>query len=96
MDVDKDSINWAQIEKMKHCIGFSRDRVKRGKYEAYRNRYITPDIDDSWEWLVIQGIADRDRTYPEGSETSHQLYFLTKKGLDLLEHLLEIKITEMD
>lgn len=28
-----------QIQIMKHAIGFDRNRIKKGRYEAYRNRY---------------------------------------------------------
>lgn len=29
-----------QIEKMEHAIGFSREKIKRNRYEAYRNRFV--------------------------------------------------------
>lgn len=41
-----------QIEKMKHAIGFSREKIKRNRYGAYRNRFVVSNSDKDWEELV--------------------------------------------
>jgi len=84
-----------QINNMKHCIGFNGDKVKRRKYVAYRNYYTTSDNSPSWDELVDLELAVK-RPLKNGIGGNPQCYFVTKKGIELLERLLECKITEME
>jgi hypothetical protein len=87
------NITLKQIENMKHCIGFRKDRIMRKKYVAFRNYYTTSDDNKSWDELAILGLAEK-RSFPNGVGNNPQCYFVTKKGLELLERLLECKIVE--
>lgn len=84
----KISVN--QIGMMKHAIGYSADRVKRGKYRAYRNYYTAPNPVPGWEELVAAGIAakrhDEKRLY--------YMYRLTEAGIAMLADIIGIRIVE--
>lgn len=80
-----------QINNMKHCIGYDRKHVKRGKYEAYRNYFNVGDSkDDSWDELVTEGYA---RQYERFDQI---IYCVSEKGMKLLESILDIQISKMD
>lgn len=83
------SITIEQLDNMKHALGYKRDKVKRGKYEAYRNYYATPTIDESWQQLVDKGYAIC------GKVNKYVLYSVSAKGKELLECLLDIKIVDI-
>ncbi|AFL99499.1 hypothetical protein Desde_1067 [Desulfitobacterium dehalogenans ATCC 51507] len=89
------NVTATQIDDMKHCIGFAIQRVKRGKYKAYRNRYIASDDNRGWDDLVSKGLA-RKQSFKNGSGENPQLYYLSEEGFRFLGGLLEVKITEMD
>jgi hypothetical protein len=88
-------ITVAQIANMKHCIGFRGDRVKRGKYVAYRNYFTTADDNESWDDLVSRGMANK-RPHHYGVGKNPQVYSLSEKGIEFLAKLLGVKIVEMD
>jgi len=90
--MSEDKVTLKQINNMKHCIGFRGDRVKRKKYIAFRNHYTTSDDNQSWDELVSLELAAK-RSFPNGGGNS-QAYFVSKKGMELLERLLECKIVE--
>jgi len=90
-----DSITLKQIENMKHCIGFRGDRVKRRKYVAFRNYYTTGENDEGWRELVRLGYAT-GRKYFNGIGDNPHCYGVTNKGFELLERIMECKITELD
>lgn len=52
-------LSLCQIEKMKHAIGFSREKIKRNRYNAYRNRFVASNSDKDWEELVSIGYAEK-------------------------------------
>ncbi|MNJ77717.1 hypothetical protein D3C77_752840 [compost metagenome] len=80
-----------QINGMKHCIGYEISRVKKGKYEAYRNYYNNGEQkDDGWEELVSKGYAKQYVRFDQ------IIYCVTDEGKKLLESILDIKITERD
>ncbi|HHY27202.1 MAG TPA: hypothetical protein GX523_10765 [Desulfitobacterium dehalogenans] len=89
------TITAEQTDDMKHCIGFDAQRVKRGKYKAYRNRYITSDDNRGWDDLVSKGLAKK-QSFENGIGENPQLYFLSKEGFRFLGGILGVKITEMD
>jgi len=88
-----DNVTLAQIENMKHCIGFSGDKVKRKKYVAYRNYYTTSGNHAGWDELFRLELALK-RPFKNGVGEDPRCYFVSRKGMDLLERILECKITE--
>jgi len=88
-------LNTTQISKMKHCIGFDGKKVKRRKYEAYRNYFTTPNNNPAWDEIVSAGLANK-RPFPHGVGDNPQYYSLNENGFKFLSDLLECKITEMD
>lgn len=56
------------------------------------NYYTTNDNDPSWDELVTLELAAK-RAFPNGGGNS-QAYFVSRKGMDLLERLMECKIVE--
>lgn len=82
-------VSLEQINLMKHCIGYEKRHVKRGKYESYRNYFNNGDEKDSdWEHLVQLGFAKQYTRFDQ------IIYSLTEKGGSFLESVLEVKITE--
>ena len=93
--MSSDDVTLKQISNMKHCIGFKGSSVKRRKYVAYRNYYTTPDNDKGWDELVSLELAIK-WPFGNGCGKNPQCYCVSKKGIELLERLLECKITETD
>lgn len=81
------TITIEQLDNMKHAIGYKRDKVKHGKYEAYRNYFTASTTDESWQQLVEKGYA----LCTKGEKA--MIYNLSEKGFELLEVLLDIKIS---
>lgn len=87
-------LSLVQIELMKHAIGFDSTKIKRGKYEAYRNRYLSNELlNDDWEYLVKKGLAEKRNTFPHNNST---LFFVSDLGLKYLGELFDCTITEID
>lgn len=79
-----------QIEKMEHAIGFSREKIKRNRYEAYRNRFVASNSDKDWEELVSIGYAEK-REF----EIEKQIgYYVSKLGMEFLGVLFGCIIIE--
>ena len=80
------------LEKMEHAIGFNFDKVKKNKYNAYRNHYAAPKCDDNdWLHLVDIGFAKR------GDVTDNCImYHVTREGMDFIERVTGTTITEDD
>ena len=77
---------------MTHAIGFAVNRVRKGHYEAYRNYYDAGGTDEKWEYLVSVGYAGR-----AFSRISNSIYyFVTRIGLDYLERILGVRISESE
>ena len=86
------SLTENQLQKMTHAIGFSARRVKKGQYEAYRNYYDAGGADKDWEHLVSVGYAIRRH-----SQITDDIYYsVTRKGLDCLERIMGVRISESD
>ena len=88
--MDDVKLSLRQIEKMKHAIGFERGKVKRNRYEFYRNRYIVNHPDDDWEELVFIGYANRRLLDIE----KQIVYYVSELGMKYLGVLLGCIITE--
>ena len=85
------NISLAQLEDMKHAIGYSAKRVKRGKYNAYRNYYHNGYCDNKyWNDLIKNGYATLNK-HTRNVDGSH-IYHVTDLGISLLEKLLDIKV----
>jgi len=91
--VAKTVLSTTQVDDMKHCVGFDGKKVKRRKYEAYRNYYTTSNDHSSWDGIVRAGLADK-RPFPQGGGENPQCYSLNEQGFKYLSELLECKITE--
>jgi hypothetical protein len=79
---------------MTHAIGLSKDKIKRGKYEAYRNRYIAndrPEETEKYNIAVENGIMKQ-----YGYSDTCVAYKVTQKGLDFIAFREDCKIKEID
>lgn len=85
------NISNAQLEDMKHCIGFNPIKVKNDKYFAWRNYFTTADHDASWDNLVILGLAVKS-AFRLGRGPNPHFYQVSKEGFKYLEDVLNIKI----
>jgi len=90
-----DTLTVEQIDNMKHAIGFDQKKVKRGKHGAYRNYYTTCKPHDGWETLVETGYAIKF-PFSRGVGENPMMYSVSKNGMEALEKILGIKITEVD
>lgn len=79
-----------QMEKMEHAIGFSREKIKRNRYEAYRNRYVASDPDKDWEELVSIGYSEKREFEIE----KQIVYYVSEPGLKYLGVLFGCIIIE--
>ena len=81
-------------DNMTHAIGFDRDKIKRGKYDAWRNRYITNDTQEDtqiFDIAVENGIVERFGYSPTAVG-----FRVTQKGLDFISIRENCKVTESD
>lgn len=89
-------VSMSQINKMKHCIGFTNDKVKGRKYrkyEYYRNYYTTDDINEELNDLVTQGLMNR-KEYKMGCGNNPTLYYMTDEGITFLSDITDVEIIE--
>lgn len=84
------SVTSEQIKLMKHSIGFEPSKVKRMKYEAYRNYFCAGQEMSEFEDLISKELAVKD------TRQGKIYYFVTEKGIDFLTEITGIKITERD
>lgn len=88
--MDDVKLSLRQIEKMKHAIGFSREKIKRNRYNAYRNRFVASNSDKDWEELVSIGYAEK-REF----EIEKQIgYYVSELGMKYLGVLFGCIIIE--
>lgn len=89
-DMNDIKLSLCQIEKMKHAIGFSREKIKRNRYNAYRNRFVASNSDKDWEELVSIGYAEK-REF----EIEKQIgYYVSELGMKYLGVLFGCIIIE--
>lgn len=92
------AVTAVQIDDMKHCIGLKHDNVtgtKHRKYSVYRNYFTTAGDDPDWDNLVGQGLATK-HDFPRGCGDNPKAYCVSKEGLELLNRIMDINITEAD
>ena len=87
------TVTSVQIDDMKHCVGFDRQMVKRGKYNVWRNYFTTSDNDPDWDSLVKQGLATKS-DFPHGCGKNPKAYQVSSEGLDFLGEILSVDIKE--
>lgn len=80
----------AQIDYMKHAVGFCEGKVRKYRenlyYKPYRNYFYTTVKNTEWQSLVDQGFAEkliREKGF---------YYYLTIEGLDILSKLTGITV----
>ena len=86
-----ENVTIEQIDLMKHAIRYERNKIKKGKYTAWRNHFCTDRGDEDWEHLRKLKFA----TILDNSG-GFVCYFVSREGMNLLENLLDIKIIEED
>ncbi len=89
MDTRDVMLSAKHIDYMKHAIGYRREDIKRGKYQAYRNYFTTVDRDPVWEYLCDYGLAKR-----HDSSLTGVLYIVMPAGIRLLADITGIQILE--
>lgn len=89
--MDDIKLSLRQIRIMKNAIRFYRNRIKKNRYEAYCNMFIT-NFDKDWEELIEIGFANK-KTF--GLEKT-VMYFVTETGMKYLEILFECTIIEKE
>ena len=91
--MEKIKLSLNQIEVMKHAIGLdnSRVKIKRSKYEAYRNYYTASKEISEWEELVSLGLAIK---YKAANPNDYICYSVSENGFKLLSQIFSAKITE--
>lgn len=80
------SISVSQIDDMKHAVGYRADRVKDGKYCAFRNFFAVNKEQPEWEELVIRGLATKRKQFNE------TVYHVSDEGFKLLSTVLDVQI----
>lgn len=80
------SVSMSQIDDMKHAVGYRADRVKDGKYYAFRNFFAVNKEQPEWEDLVIRGLATKRKQFNE------TVYHVTGEGFKLLSSVLEVQV----
>lgn len=83
-----------QLNLMKHAIGFKRDKVKRGKYIAWRNYFCSYEPCEPWDKLVSLGMAVKSTQEKSGCFDSAVYYSVTHEGIEVLSDVLEVQIVE--
>ncbi len=77
------------INNMQHCIGYDFGRIKRHKYEYYRNYFSGNN-----EYLDIAVNLGFCRVTSVGSYGNN--YCVTADGFEFLQNLLKVKIVKRD
>lgn len=73
-----------KIDYMKHAIGYNRKKITRsGYFKEFRNYFCSYKEDEIWEELVTEGYAIKK------SNNNIIHYYVTKKGIEVLECLLD-------
>lgn len=81
-----------QIEIMRHAIGLGNEKLKKSRYDAYRNRYVVTDPNTEWEYLIGIGYAGNSEFQIGGNV----VYYVTDSGIEYLSSLFGLTITMDD
>lgn len=77
-----------ELEYMLHAIGYKKEKVKRGRYFAYRNYFNINYTNKVWQGLKERGFAKLINIY--GGELAD--FEVTEKGMKVLETIIHYKI----
>jgi hypothetical protein len=81
-------------DNMIHAIGLDNAKPKRGKYEAYRNYYVTNNREEE---TSVFDIVIREGLVARGGCSDVQVSFhVTQKGFEFIGIKENCKITEID
>lgn len=84
------NITLSQYRLIKHTIGLTKDKIKRNKFNEWRNYFTTSDENEELNKLVKIGIMNKsDR---RNSWQKCAIYFLSDLGFELVEYIENIKI----
>lgn len=80
-----------QIKMLKHMIGLSVNKIKKGIYKPFRNYYTAPIYDNTPS--LIENIED-DYIYFHKRDEKAQMdeFKITPRGVRLLEQIFDCKI----
>ena len=87
--MSEQKLSLRQIEIMRHAIGLGNEKLKKSRYDAYRNHFIVGKIDEDWENLVAIGYATK-REFKDEKQVG---YYVTTQGAKFLTCLLGCVIT---
>lgn len=81
------------LDLMKHAIGYAQRKVKRGKYCAYRNYFVSSPVGNKHlDRAVEMGLAIKRHS----EESKSIIYHLTADGIYYLSRILDVTIYEED
>lgn len=81
-----ETITVEQFSDLKHAIGYKRDKIKDGKYYAWRNFFGVSNESEQWEDLVNRGFATKNTVFGE------IVYHVSDEGFQFLSDILDIEI----
>lgn len=90
-------VSESQINKMKHAIGFQKDRIKGRKhlkYEAFRNHYVTREGCHGFDKLV--DLVDKGLMTMRQDGSLGYIFHVSKDGFNYLSEITGVTITELD
>lgn len=80
------SITAGQISDLKHAIGYKSERIKDGKYYAWRNFFGVSKEVPEWDDLVLRGLATKRKQFNE------TVYHVSDEGFKLLSEVLDVEV----
>lgn len=80
------SITARQISDLKHAIGYKPDKIKDGKYYAWRNFFGLSKECEQWEDLINRGLATKNIVLGE------IVYHVSDEGFKLLSEVLDVEV----
>lgn len=78
--MEEPKLSLRQIEIMRHAIGLGNEKLKKSIYDAYKNYFVTSEIDEDWEYLVGINYATK-REFENEKQIG---YYVTTQGAKYL------------
>lgn len=80
-----------QIKLIEHTIGLTEDRIKRKKYEYYRNYFCAGKNEMlEFEDLISKKLATKNIRHEQ------VYYYITEEGIQIIADINKITIVEID
>lgn len=89
LEMSEIKLSLRQIELMRHAIGLGNEKLKKSRYDAYRNYVVLNGEDKDWEELVSIGYAVKYKV----EITDKVSYHVTGQGAKFLTCLFGVLIT---